>query len=74
MEHGPRRTVHDGRLHCPVCGSILGARLLKVEDEDQGVAELPVLFDCPNGDFYTAVTHRDIVTVLTAEVRERLGF
>ena len=63
---------YRGIPRCPRCGSLLGVRLLALPDEDE--PETLLLFDCPRGDFHSTVTHQDIITVLTAAVREQLGF
>ena len=62
----------DGLLRCPRCSSVLGIRLLELPDEDG--PETLLLFDCPRGDFHTTATRKDIIAVVTAAVREQLGF
>lgn len=62
----------DGLLRCPSCGGALKFRLLELPDEDE--PETLLLFDCPTGDFHATATREDIVAVLTAAVREQLGY
>lgn len=69
---------HNGEVHrdevphCPVCGAVLDARLLDLEDEDAPTSETLLLLDCPQGHVHATLTHADIIVVLSAEVLERL--
>ena len=63
---------HRGIPRCPRCGSVLGVGLLELPDEDE--PETLLLVDCPREDFRGTLTHQHIITVLTAAVREQLGF
>ncbi len=63
----------EGLLRCPKCGTVLGTRLLKLDDEDQDELKTLLLLDCPRGHVHATLTHNDIVAAVSAEVQERLG-
>jgi hypothetical protein len=66
------QTLSLTRLACPRCSAQLVVDTLKIDDEEAGQTELLLLFDCPTGDYHSAIRQQDVVEMITEEVMRRL--